>query len=57
VAAYVNQGFISIKRKWQMKYGFGIKVIPNQKLAMLQYEFYDTHGEEIDMKEEFEIKS
>ena len=57
VAAYVNQGFVSMKRKWQMKYGFGIKVIPNQKLAMLQYEFYDTHGEEIDMKEEFEIKS
>lgn len=56
VAAYVNQGLISMKRKWQMKYGFGIKVIPNQKLAMLQYEFYDTHGEEIDMKEEFEIK-
>ena len=56
VAAYVNQGLISMKRKWQMKYGFGIKVIPNQKLAMLQYEFYDTHGEEIDMKEEYEIK-
>ena len=57
VAAYVNQGFISLKRKWQMKYGFGIKVIPNQKLALLQYEFYHTNGEEIDMKEEFEIKS
>ena len=57
VAAYVNQGFISLKRKWHMKYGFGIKVIPNQKLALLQYEFYHTNGEEIDMKEEFEIKS
>ena len=56
VAAYVNQGMISIKRKWQMKYGFGIKVIPNQNLAMLQYKFYDAKGEEIDMKEEFEIK-
>ena len=57
VAAFVNQGFISLKRKWQMKYGFGIKIIPNQQLSMLQYEFYDTHGDEIDMKEEFEIKS
>lgn len=56
VAAYVNQGLVSMKRKWQMKYGFGIKVIPNQKLALLQYEFYDVHGAEIDMKEEFEIK-
>ena len=56
VAAYVNQGFYSLKRKWQMKYGFGIKVIPNQSLAFLQYKFYDTYGEEMDMKEEFEIK-
>ncbi len=56
VAAYINQGLVSLKRKWQMKYGFGIKVIPSQKLAFLQYVFYDTHGEEIDMKEEFEIK-
>ena len=39
-----------------MKYGFGIKIIPSQKLAFLQYVFYDTHGEEIDMKEEIEIK-
>ena len=56
VAAYVNQGIVSLKRKWQMKYGFGIKVIPNQNLAFLQYKFYDVFGEEIDMKEEFEIK-
>ena len=56
IAAYVNQGLVSLKRKWQMKYGLGIKVIPDQKLAFLQYVFYDPHGEEIDMKEEFEIK-
>ena len=56
IAAYVNQGVFSLKRKWQMKYGFGIKIIPNQKLAFLQYVFYDPHGEEIDMKEEIEIK-
>lgn len=56
VAAYVNQGIISMKRRWQMKFGFGIKVIPDQKLALLQYEFYDSRGEEIDMKEEHEIK-
>lgn len=30
VAAYVNQGLVSMKRKWQMKYGLGIKVIPDQ---------------------------
>jgi ribonuclease G len=55
VAAYVNQGFISLKRKWQLRYGFGFKIIPNQKLAFLEYSFYAA-GEEIDMKEEIEIK-
>ncbi len=56
VAAYINQGLVSLKRKWQMKYGFGVKIIPNQSLAFLQYKFYDAKGEELDMKEEFEIK-
>lgn len=56
VAAYINQGIVSLKRKWQVKYGFGLKVIPSQKLGFLQYEFYDKNGQEIDMKEEIEIK-
>ena len=56
VAAYINQGIVSLKRKWQIKYGLGIKVIPNQKLSYLQYIFYDQHGEEIDMKENNEMK-
>ena len=57
VAAFLNQGVISLKRKWQMKYGFGVHIIPSQKLAMLQYEFYDTDKQFIDMKEEIETKS
>ena len=56
VAAYINQGLISMKRKWQMKYGMGINVIPSQKLAFLQYEFYDRKGNFIDMQEEIETK-
>lgn len=56
VAAYINQGMISLKRKWQMKYGFGVHILPSQKLAFLQYEFYDDKGEFIDMKEEIETK-
>ncbi|MDR0895296.1 MAG: Rne/Rng family ribonuclease [Prevotellaceae bacterium] len=56
IYAYVNQGLVSLKRQWQLKYGFGIKVIPDQQLAFLQYIFYDPNGEEIDMKEEIEIK-
>ena len=56
VAAYINQGIFSMKRKWQMKYGLGINVIPSQKLAFLQYEFYDKKGNFIDMQEEIETK-
>ena len=56
VAAYVNKGIVSLKCKWRMKYGTGIKIIPNQKLAFLEFTFYDTQGEEIDMKEELDVK-
>lgn len=56
VAAYINQGIISLKRKWQMKYGLGIQIIPSQKLAILQYEFFDKDKNFIDMKEEVETK-
>ena len=52
VAAYINKGLISLKRKWQMKYGWGVNIIPSQKLAYLQYEFYDANQQFIDMKEQ-----
>ena len=56
VAAYLNQGFFSIKRRWQMKYGFGVKIIANQNLPYLSYEFLDIHGEEISMKHSNDMK-
>ena len=56
VAAYINQGFVSLKRRWQMKYGLGVRVIPSQKMGFLQYEFYDDKKQFIDMKEEVETK-
>ena len=56
VAAFINQGVFSLKRKWQIKYGFGVHIVPSQKLAFLQYEFYDVDKQFIDMKEEIETK-
>jgi ribonuclease G len=56
VAAFINQGLVSLKRKWQMKYGFGVHIISSQKMAFLQYEFYDASKQFIDMKEEIETK-
>jgi ribonuclease G len=56
VAAYIKQGFFSEEMRWKMKYGFGCKVIPSQKLGFLQYKFYGPNREEIDLKEEMETK-
>ena len=55
VAAFINQGVFSLKRRWQLKYGLGVRVIPNQKMAFLQYEFYDSTHQFIDMQEENEV--
>ena len=33
-----------------------MKVIPNQSLAYLEYKFFDAEKNEIDLKEEIEIK-
>lgn len=56
VSAYINQGFLSLYRKWQLKYGFNFRIIPNQQIGFLQYEFKDKKGNEIHMTEEIEIK-
>ena len=56
VAAYINQGIISRKNKWQLRFGLGFNVIPNQKLAFLEYQFFDRKGKEINMQEEIEIR-
>ena len=55
VAAFINQGVFSLKRRWQLKYGLGIRIISSQKLAFLQYEFYDQNRQFIDMQEENEV--
>ena len=57
VAAYVQQGLFSLGRKWRKKYNApGLKIIPNQNLGFLQYEFYDTDKNEIDLKDGNEMK-
>ena len=55
VYAYINQGLLSIKQRWRMKYGLNLKVLPDQSLALLQYRFMDRSGDEIDMQEEHEV--
>ncbi len=57
VAAFVQQGLFSVKRKWRKKFNVpGLKIIPNQDFGFLQYEFYDKEGNEIDLKDGIEMK-
>ena len=56
VASYVQQGLFSLKYKWKRKYNVGLRIIPDQSLGFLQYVFYDKDGNEIDLKEEIEMK-
>ena len=55
VYAYLTRGLFTIKLKWQLRYGFGINLLPDQNLPFLSYRFIDLKGNEIDMKEEHEI--
>ncbi|NDW18208.1 Rne/Rng family ribonuclease [Dysgonomonas sp. 216] len=56
IAAFINQGFLSLKWKWKWRYTMSMKIIPNQSLAFLEYHFYDQNKEEIDLKQEIELK-
>jgi len=52
IAAFINEGFFSLKWKWKWKYSMGIHIIPDQSLKFLEYKFYDRYKEELDMKDE-----
>lgn len=56
VAAFINSGSPSLKWKWKMKYSLGFKLVPNQSLALLEYRIFDDRRNEIDLKEEIEVK-
>lgn len=55
VHSYISSGIISLKRKWQSRYGWRIRILPDQNLAFLAYRFTGADGAELDMKEEQEI--
>jgi len=52
IAAFINQGFYSLKWKWKFKYSIGMKIIPDQKLGFLEYKFFDMDKNELDMKDD-----
>ncbi|WP_085536880.1 Rne/Rng family ribonuclease [Massilibacteroides vaginae] len=56
IAAFLNKGLFPLSWKWKFKYTFGMKIIPDQSLAFLEYCFYDSDKNELDMKEEADLK-
>ncbi len=54
VAAYIKHGLWSQLTKWRIRYGRGVHIVASQKLAFLQYEFYDSKQQFVDMTEEIE---
>ncbi len=57
VAAYINKGIYSLKWKWKLTYGMGVHIVADQSMAFLQYMFKDSHGNEIDVTEEKDLKT
>lgn len=49
VAAYAKKGILnSIARQWKSKYTKGLKILPNESMAFLDYKFLDNEGNEIE---------
>lgn len=52
IAAYLKKGWIFSRLwKWKRRYGFGMKLIPNQGLELLQYKVFDRSNNEVDLKQ------
>ena len=56
VFAYISKGIVSMLMQWKWKYSKQMKVIPDQRLAMLEYKLYDADNNEFDVKDKLEIK-
>ncbi len=48
--AFLKRGFMSIQRKWYMKYKKWIPIYINEDYQLTEYHFFDRSGEEIELK-------
>ena len=47
--AYYTKGFISKQWKWYFKYSRWINLIEDTSMAIMEYRFINSHGEEIEL--------
>ena len=57
IEAYIKKGVISLYAKWRLRFGRGMKIIPDESLAFLEYKVFDSSNREIDLKEESDMNS
>ncbi len=57
VDAYIKKGMFSIYGKWKRRFGRGVKIVPDESLAYLQYRVIDGSGQEIFLHEESDMNS
>ena len=55
IYAYVSRGIVCLKGKWAIKYG--VRVIENQSLGMLETKFFSNNGEQLTLQENLEDKA
>lgn len=47
IEAYINRGLISLRIKWMTRYKRKIKVVADKNYHLMEYHFFNSHGEEI----------
>ena len=57
VDAYIKKGMFSLNGKWRRRFGRGVKIVPDESLAYLQYRVIDNSGKEIYLQEESDMNS
>lgn len=57
VEAYVKKGVFSLYGKWRRRFGRGVRIVPDESLAYLQYKVLDADGREIYLHEESDMNS
>ena len=58
VTAYLRRGWFFSSRywKWRLRYGWGMRIVADQSMELLQYKIYDAHKNEIDLKDKQDFK-
>jgi ribonuclease G len=48
IASHINKGWLlSIRSKWQRKYGCKIKIVPISSFDFLEFRFFNAEGKEL----------